>query len=214
MASSSTASARPSSRLTFGRSSALLITVAAGVAVFLLNTFSHPAGPPFPGLVVSPLLGLASLICWSVVAKRSFTRRQLPVGLIVAPVVGALSIAVLYSGTTNSLRFNQIDRPAFDAVIAQTPPLPAWTEGDLINDEHNEAFPGPCPTFIGTMHIFKCESFTAGYLFYQDGTASSLDGGLAYLPAGVPPGYVGNGGFERPEFFPLAGPWYSFYSSW
>lgn len=206
---------RPSSAVTFGRPSVLLLAVAAVVAVVLLNTFSHPAGPTFHGLVASPFLGLAAIICRGVVATQSIARRQLPVGLIIAPLMGLLTVGLLCSDIS-AFRFRHLDRPAFDAIVAEAPaPVVPPTENDLTeDDEYNGSFPGRCPTFIGTIRIRMCETFTAGYLFYQDGTGTSNDGGLAHMPEGEPSYYVGNGNFERPEFLHLAGPWYAFTSSW
>jgi hypothetical protein len=205
---------RASSVVMFGRSSVLLLVVAAVVAVLLLNTFSHPAGPTFYGVLALPVLGLTAVICWVAVARRSVARRQLPLGLVIAPVMGLLTVWLLHSDLS-AWRFKHLDRPAFDAVVAQAPaPVVPLTANDDTGDGYNSDFPGRCPTFIGTLHVAQCATFTAGYLFYQNGTTGSNDGGLAYMPTGKPPYYVGNGSFESPQFVHLAGPWYAFTSSW
>lgn len=63
--------------------------------------------------------------------------------------------------------------------------------------------------------VRDCAAFAAGHLFYDEyGSSLVDDGGIAYLPEGVPRHEVGNGSFEAPRFVHLAGPWYAFASSW
>ena len=197
----------------------VLLVTAAVVAVVLLLIASHPAGPAGPAWFAFPLLGIGSLCCWLLFAIRAVIHRRLSPGLIVAPLLGVLTAGLIYTSTPSRVRFILIDRPAFEQVVKHAPP-PAITlpNRDLTDDEANDTyrdFPGPCPTFIGTLHIQECASFAAGYLFYdQAGSGLVDDGGLAYLPAGAPTHDVGNGAFESPEFMHLYGHWYAFASSW
>lgn len=205
--------------LVFGPASAVLLTVAAVVAGVVLVIASHPTGAAGAWWFALPILGLLSVCCWLAVAIPSIVHRRLPVGVIIAPLVGVLTIGLLHTSAASRLRFTLVDRARFEAVVAQAPAaVIALPDHDLTDDESYQTmgtFPGHCPSQIGSLHIRECATFAAGYLFYDSvGSGFVDDGGVAYLPAGVPTHDVGNGSFESPQFEHLAGPWYAFASSW
>lgn len=196
-----------------------MLTIAAVVAVAVLVIVSRPTGAAGLWWFALPILGLLSVGCWLVIAVHSFVRRRLPLGLVIAPLIGVLTVGLVYTSTASKVRFAVRDRHAFEAVVAQAPaPVIALPDRDLTEDESYRAytdFPGPCPSSIGTLHIRDCATFPAGYLFYDRAGSGLLDdGGVAYMPAGAPSHDVGNGSFESPHFQHLAGPWYAFTSSW
>jgi hypothetical protein len=196
-----------------------LLVTALVVAAIILVMSSHPAGPAGLAWLALPLLGLGTVCCWTAVAIHSAVRRRLPRALIIAPLVGLLTAGLVCTATPSRLRFILIDRPAFEAVVERTPaPIITLPDRDLTDEEADDTyddFPGPCPTFIGTLHIQDCASFAAGYLFYDSAGSGFIDdGGLAYMPAGAPIHDVGNGAFESPQFWHLYGDWHAFASSW
>jgi hypothetical protein len=196
-----------------------LIATAGVVAWIILFISSGPNGAAGLGWFALPILGLLSACLWLGVGIHSIVHRRLPLGLIVAPLIGVLTVALVYSFSMSRIRFILLDRPAFAAIIAQVPaPVVNLPDRDLTEDESYQTFddfPGPCPPVIGTLIIRDCATFAAGYLFYDEaGSGLVDDGGIAYMPAGIPSHDVGNGSFESPDFVHLTGPWYSFASSW
>lgn len=195
----------------------MLIAIAAFVGSAILFIGSHPAGPGFAWLAM-PILGLLSVGCWLGVGIHSIAHRRLPLGLVIAPLIGVLTFVLVYTPTASRLRFNLVDRPALEAIVAQAPaPVITLPDRELTEDESYEtfdSFSGNCPSVIGLLLISECGTFAAGYLFYDQAGFGFNDGGIAYLPAGPPEHDVGNGSFESPTFVHLAGPWYTFASSW
>lgn len=197
----------------------LLVATAVEGAVALV-VFSHPAEPFRPlAILLTLLLGLVTFSCWVGLLVHSLKRHRLPVGLVLAPVLAALVVGLVQTGTSARLRFLVVDRAAFEQVVSQVPaPVVALPDHDLTAEESDESFtdfPGPCPKRIASLRIRECATFTAGYLLYGNAGSGVLDdGGIAYLPAGAPGHDVGNGNFEDPRFVHLAGPWYAFSSSW
>jgi hypothetical protein len=66
---------------------------------------------------------------------------------------------------------------------------------------------------IGSYDITWVVVVDRGVLFYDSKGAFIDDAGFAYLPDGPYPG-LENGGFERPRFRHLHGPWYAWTASW
>lgn len=209
----------PGKRVTFGWSSGLLLSVAVAVAVPVMVTGSHPAGPAGLTILLYPGLGLVAVGCWVSVVVHSIVVRRLPVGVVLAPLVGVLMASLVQTGAASRLRFALVERPAFESVVGRAPvPVVDLPDQDLTDEESSElegAFPGPCPAWIGTLRIRGCSTFAAGYLFYDEAGSGFIDdGGVAYMPEGIPQFDVGNGSFESPQFRHLVGPWYAFASSW
>lgn len=201
--------------------SIVLIATAGVVAWIILFVSSGPNGPTGLLVLAVMILGPLSALLWLGVGIHSIERRRLPPGLIIAPLIGVLTVGLVYSfgASMSRIRFVILDRPAFAAVVAQAPaPVVDLPDRDLTEDESFERFsdtPGPCPPVIGTLIISECWTFAAGYLFYDEAGSGILDdGGIAYLPAGPPKHDVSNGSFESPQFEHLTGPWYAFASSW
>ena len=147
-------------RLVFGTGSVILLTLAVGVAVAMLILSSHPTGAQGFSWFAIPGLGIVSVGVWLVVAVYSATKRRLFVGLVVAPLIGMLTVALLYFSIPSRVRFVMFDRPAFDAIVAKAPaPVIDLPGRDLTEDEsyaRERSFPGPCPDRIGTLRIREC----------------------------------------------------------
>lgn len=169
--------------------------VVAGVILLISSGPNGPAGLEWFAL---PILGLVSVGIWLGVGVHSIVRRRFSRGLIIAPLIGLLTVGVVYNVNLSGVRFVLLDQPAFAAIVAEAPaPVVNLPDRDLTEDESHDTygeFPGRCPAVIGTLAIRECATFAAGYLFY-DVAGSGLidDGGIAYLPAGAPRHDVGNG---------------------
>lgn len=217
MSSAITTGQRP--RMVVSRTTKVLVWVAVIVGSLILMICSHPAGPAGLALLGLPVLGMGALVCWLIAVIDSAIHRRFTAGLVIAPLIAALTIGLVYTATASKVRFVLLDRPGFNAIVRQAPaPTVTLYDRDLTEDEAYDTyndFPGPCPSWIGTLHIRECASFSAGYLFYDwAGSGFIDDGGLAYLPQGAPTHDVGNGSFEHPDFWHFHGPWYAFASSW
>jgi hypothetical protein len=141
---------------------------------------------------------------WLILTVVSLRRRQVEIGVLVAPLLAGLLAIVITAHLPAKARF-AASAGDFQALVAVAGPPPA---------SHWGPFPGECPKQVGLYGIRDCATFPAGYLFYDTTGAMFNDAGIAYLPQGIPTVDISNGSFESPVFTHLQGPWYTFVAGW
>jgi hypothetical protein len=180
-----------------------VVALGGAAATVLLWAGTFPGWPLAAGVMVSGLVFGGLLVMFGDEPVPA-ARRLRPIGLVVALVVAVGgAIAVEQSGhAAVQARFGS-SVSDFEAVVAEAGSPTHHVEG-------REAFPGSCPSKIGTYPIEKCQLIDRGYLFLQQRAALGDDAGFAYLPAGLPGNDPTASGELRPDQFShLGGPWYS-----
>jgi hypothetical protein len=163
----------------------------------------------YPGLSIAWALICVFLVfmagmAWLWFAVVGLNRRQVELGVLVAPLLAGIFALVIAGHLPVKARF-AASVGSFDALVAAAGPplLDRWGP-----------FPAECPQRVGLYGIRECVAFPAGYLFYDTTGALLDDAGLAYLPQGVPETDISTGAFESPEFTHLQGSWYTFVAGW
>ena len=150
--------------------------VGGAAAAVLLWAGTFPGWPLAAGVMVSVLVfgGLLFMLGDEPVPAA---RRLRPIGLVVALVVAVGgAILVEQSGHAAVQARFESSHSDFEAVVAEAGSPTQRVDG-------REAFPGSCPSRIGTYPIEKCQLIDRGYLFLQQRAALGDDAGFAYLPA-------------------------------
>ncbi|MET1008205.1 MAG: hypothetical protein ABWX96_21825 [Propionibacteriaceae bacterium] len=179
-----------------------VVALGGAAATVLLWAGTFPGWPLAAGVMVSVLV-FGGLLFMFGAEPVPAARRLRPIGLVVALVVAvAGAILVEQSGhAALQARFGS-SLSDFEAVVTEAGAPTHRVEG-------REAFPGSCPSRIGTYPIGECQLIDRGYLFLQQRAALGDEAGFAYLPDG-PPGAdpTASGEWRPDQFTPLGGPWY------
>jgi len=179
-----------------------VVALGGAAATVLLWAGTFPGWPLAAGVMVSVLVfgGLLFMLGDEPVPAA---RRLRPIGLVVALVV-AIGGAILVEQSGHAAlqaRFGS-SLADFEAVVAEAGAPTHQVAG-------REAFPGSCPSRIGSYPIEKCELIRGGYLYLQQRAALGDEAGFAYLPAGPPSeDLTASGGLRPDQFSPLGGHWY------
>lgn len=161
-----------------------------GFAFFL---WSSSAALLFLGAVVWVLRLLAS----------AFAKRRMRVGggarwFLIAPAAGALALSLIVADVPLRARWS-VSRSDFEAVVEEA-----------MEDEDYSSVASQRLGLYDVPHVYRQGE---GIIFYERTGVLSDDAGFAYLPEGPFP-ELENGGFERPQFRHLGGPWYAWTASW
>jgi hypothetical protein len=142
------------------------------------------------------LLSAGSLLVaggiWSMLLVRAGAeRRRLARLFLVAPVVVAVTAALMYANVPTTARF-RLTQGSFDEAV-----------------RHNGDFAG---SRLGSYRINESRRIDDGTFFFdRDGSLFDY-AGFAYLPTGPSPS-MNSGGLESPEFHHLYGRWWTFWTS-
>jgi hypothetical protein len=117
---------------------------------------------------------------------------------LIAPAAGVLALTLILADVPLRARW-YIGRSDFEAVVDE-----AMEDEDYSSIESQR---------IGLYNITYVYRQAEAVIFYERTGVLSDDAGFAYLPNGPFP-ELENGGFERPEFRHLGGPWYAWTASW
>jgi hypothetical protein len=117
---------------------------------------------------------------------------------LLAPAAGVVALALIVADVPLKARW-ALSRSDFAAVVDE-----AFEEGDFASTEDQR---------IGLYNVTHLYRQGEAIIFYERTGMFSDDAGFAYLPNGPFP-ELENGGFERPEFRHLGGPWYAWTASW
>ena len=179
-----------------------VVALGGAAATVLLWASSFPGWPLAAGVMLSALI-FAGLLFMFGAEPVPAARRLRPVGLVVALVV-AVGGAMLVEQSEQAALQTRFEgsRGAFEAVVAEVGP-PTY-RGDGM-----AAFPGACPSGLGSYALRECHAIDGGYLFLQQRAALGDDAGFAYLPDGPPSADpTASGGLRSDQFDQLSGHWY------
>jgi hypothetical protein len=171
---------------------------------------SVPGSALLEGLASAAALGLVALVWvgrgvgYLVARRRRRARRGAP-WFLVAPVVGALTLALVGIDAPLHARW-ALSRGAFEQVVETGTPSSPHVTGD--GWQGVEA-----PDRIGLYRIPSVSRRGEAVIFWEAHGAFIDDAGFAYLPDGPDPALEA-GWFESPEFRHLGGPWYAWTASW
>lgn len=148
-------------------------------------------------------LGLGALV-WGVrlltyVVAR--IRQQPTTGgrrFLVAPVCGAIALGLVIADVPLKARW-AASRSSFETVV-----------DEALEDDDFESVDDQRLGLYSVTNVYRQGD---AVIFYERTGSVSDDAGFAYLPDGPFP-ELENGGFERPEFRHLGGPWYAWTASW
>jgi hypothetical protein len=118
--------------------------------------------------------------------------------LLLAPAAGVLALALITADVRLQVRWN-VSRSAFEDVVDE-----AMRDEDYASLQHGR---------LGLYRVGEVYRQGEAVIFYERTGALGDDAGFAYLPDGPFP-ELENGGFERPRFRHLGGPWYAWTASW
>lgn len=180
-----------------------LVGLGALATAVLFWASSFPGWPLAAGVVLSTLL-LASLLLIAGSEPPPAARWLRPLGVVAALVIaiGGGFLAERSSQTALLARFEH-SRPAFDAAVSGTGPVPVEVADRWL------PFPGECPTRLGSYRIDGCHGFAGGFMFLQARDAWGSEAGFAYAPDGPVANADSSGGLPSSGFTHLVGPWYA-----
>lgn len=179
--------------------------------LYAFSNFAQPVVPMFFAAVALAAVGIG----WLVIVVVALVHKQRPPTIaLLAPVLVLIVFGASFSDLAWKARWI-LSEPAFNAVVERAgPAAPIAPPGADLDEDEGWTDLEPCRSVIGLYGIRSCSGIPGGYVFY-DNVGSGLidDGGVAYLPYGIPPD-AGTGWFESPEFVHLHGDWYAFAASW
>jgi hypothetical protein len=178
-------------------------------AALVLPTLGLLWSHSVPGLAFFLWSGAVALlfvgaVVWGVrllsyaVAKRRNKAEGRARWFLVAPAAGVVVLALIVSEAPLKARWS-LGRSDFESVARE-----ALQDEDYSDTESQR---------IGLYNITHVYRQGEAVIFYERTGVLSDDAGFAYLPNGPFP-ELENGGFERPEFRHLGGPWYAWTASW
>lgn len=123
---------------------------------------------------------------------------------LIAPAGGVLVVALIVLDVPLQARW-AVAHDAFDQFVEALPAAESAEEQPRID----------VPARIGGYRISWIERVDGGVLFHSPAPCGFLDdAGFGWFPEGPNPDALDNGGFERPEFSRIRGPWYTWCASW
>jgi len=179
-----------------------VVALGGAAATVLLWASTFPGWPLAAGVILSVLV-FAGLLFMLGAEPVPAARRLRPIGLVVALLV-AVGGAILVEQSDDAALQARFEgsRDAFEAVVAEVGPPTYRGDG-------RSAFPGTCPSGVGSYALKDCHSIDGGYLFLQQRAALGNEAGFAYLPDGLPSeDPTASGGLRSDQFDLLDGPWY------